>query len=445
MIVADDLNYDSTGLTGCAIEGITPNIDRLAAEGVHFLNGHVTIAACQPSRQCWMTGRYPHNIGALGFEPIDVAIPTLQESLRAAGYRNGILSKVQHLEPEEKYCWDTVVKRGQLGHGRNPMLYYRHSRRFFEEARQAGQPFFLMANSNDPHRPFTGSPNELAYVKRMGGGPLPEATRVFDPDQIQIPGFLPDIPDVRKEVAEYYGSTFRCDQMVGEVLRALAESGLEDSTMVIFLSDNGMSFPFAKTNVYFSSTRTVWIVRWPGMVKPGHEDREHFISGTDLMPTILEAAGLAPVAGVDGRSFLPLLMGNKQKGREQVFTVCYKTASGHLFPMRCIQDQDFGYIYNGWSDQKTVFHNEGLNGMSFKAMQRAAKENLQIAQRVKLLRFRVVDELFHFGRDPDALENLVDDPRYWDTLARMRKAMADVMEQTGDPLLGSFRNHLEGV
>ena len=84
-----------------------------------------------------------------------------------------------------------------------------------------------------------------------------------------MPGFLPDLPNVRKEMAQYYSSAHRCDETVGEVLRALKESGLEDSTLVMFLSDNGISMPFGKSNCYLTSTRTPWLVRWPGKVKPG--------------------------------------------------------------------------------------------------------------------------------------------------------------------------------
>ena len=112
-------------------------------------------------------------------------------------------------------------------------------------------------------------------------------------------------------MAQYYSSAHRCDETVGEVLRALKESGLEDSTLVMFLSDNGISMPFAKSNCYLTSTRTPWLVRWPGKVKPGVVDTEHFISGIDFMPTILEAAGLPAPAGMDGRSFLPLLTGRR--------------------------------------------------------------------------------------------------------------------------------------
>jgi len=154
LITADDMNYDSLGVTGCKILGITPHIDKLASEGMRFVYAHVTVAVCQPSRSVLMTGRYPHRNGAMGFEPIREDVPTLQESLAAAGYINGIFAKVPHLQPEYKFKWNTVVKADQLGDGRNSKAYYEHAKAFFDKSLHAGHPFFLMANSQDPHRPF---------------------------------------------------------------------------------------------------------------------------------------------------------------------------------------------------------------------------------------------------------------------------------------------------
>ena len=444
LITADDLNYDSIGAAGGKVDDITPNIDRLATEGMRFIHGHVTIAVCQPCRSVWMTGRYPHRNGALGFQPIDPAVPTLGESLRAAGYLNGILAKVGHLAPERKFCWDVIVRPPQLGAGRDPALYYRHAKAFFEQARKSGQPFFLMANSQDPHRPFAGSQQERKRFFRQDRNrrPFPPPGRQYAPNEVIVPRFLPDIPDVRREIAQYFGSVHRCDETVGAVLRALDDTGHRDDTLVMFLGDHGMALPFAKTNCYLTSTRTPWIIRRPGRIKPGTVDREHFVSGIDLMPTILEAAGLPPVADIDGRSFAPLLTGGKQAGRDRVFTVFHRTAGKRDYPMRCLQDGRFGYIYNGWSDGKTVFRNESQSGLSFKAMQAAARTDEKIAARVKLFQVRVREELYDVANDPAALHNLVDDPRYQDALAGYRADMRRTMASVEDPLLPAFERDM---
>src|SRR5206468_10648753 len=119
-----------------------------------------------------------------------------------------------------------IVGADDLGIGRDPKLYYQHAKEFFATARKEDKPFFLMANSQDPHRPFAGSDAE----KRQGK--FPGASRYYKPDEITVPGFLPDLPDVRKELAQYYTSAHRCDETVGQILRALKESGFEENTLV---------------------------------------------------------------------------------------------------------------------------------------------------------------------------------------------------------------------
>ncbi|UCD28299.1 MAG: sulfatase [Planctomycetota bacterium] len=444
-ITVDDMNYDSAGVTGCKVPDITPNIDKLAADGMRFVHAHVTIAVCQPNRSVLMTGRYPYRNGAEGFEPIDPKVPTLQESLRAAGYINGIFGKTRHLQPEHKFCWDVAIRANELSNGRDPAKYYKHAEAFFQKAKDEGKPFFLMANSHDPHRPFAGSDQEKGRVKKgkkQNPRPYPNPGRIYKPDEIVIPGILPDIPEVRKEIAEYFSSVHRCDETVGELLRALAESGLEDNTIVMILSDNGMALPYAKTNVYFNSTRTPWIVRWPVRVEPGTVDSEHFISSIDFMPTILEAAGAKPVPGLDGKSFLPLLEGKHQKGRDHVYTVFHQTAGKRRYEMRSVQNARFGYIYNPWSDGETIFLNESQSGRSFKAMKAAAEHDEKIAARVKLFQYRVPEELFDYQNDPCALKNLIDEPTCRSELDKLRKKMLEVMRTTSDPLLEKFQKKL---
>ncbi len=463
LITADDLQYDSLGVTGCKLPGITPNLDRLASQGMRFERAHVTVAVCQPCRSVLMTGRYPFHNGARGFEPIRRDVPTLGESLRAAGYFNGIFAKVGHLEPIEKYCWDVVVDSGELGSGRDPARYYRHTKEFLEKARSAVKPFFLMANSQDPHRPFAldaprppaadRSPRDLREaggVSRVAGSDAePRANakqrevqraasahvrRTFLAQEVEVPCFLPDLPEVRRELASYYTSVHRCDETVGEILRALDESGLGDSTLVMFLSDNGMPFPFAKTNCYPFSTRTPWIVRWPGKVKAGAVDGVHYISGIDFLPTVLDAVQVAPPAGVDGRSFLPLLRGEEQEGRDQVLTTFHQTSGRRDFEMRAVQNRRFAYIYNAWSDGKTVFTSESTGSASFKGMQRAAQTHPAVAARVRHLSYRVPEELYDLAIDPCCQRNVADLPEYRNELQKMREKMADAMRRTGDPL-----------
>ena len=461
-LTADDMNYDTPGVTGCLTPDITPHLDRLASQGMRFVNAHVTVAVCQPSRECLMTGRYPHRNGATGFYPVRPDVPTLAESLKAAGYLIGIMAKIGHLQPDNKFPWDYKYDAHDLGQGRDPALYYRSAREFFTQATKSGKPFFLMANSQDPHRPWSGSDAERNRGEAKQGKPkakkakaaegdeespvgeasYPPPGRIYKPEEIAVPGFLPDLPSVRKEMAQYYSSAHRCDETIGEVLRALKESGLEDSTLVIFLSDNGISMPFAKSNCYLTSTRTPWLVRWPGRVKAGIVDTDHFISGIDFMPTILEAIGL-PRAGRDGRPILPALAPRKRSKRTRPGLHRYNDTSGRKhFPMRCLQTKQFGYIYNAWSDGTTRYQAESMSGLTFRAMQQAAGAQKPVADRVEMLLHRVPEEFYDFATDPSALHNLIASPQCQAQIAQARKDMLAWMERTQDPLMESFRARL---
>ena len=437
LITVDDMSFDSLGVTGCKIPGISPNVDALAAQGIRFEHSHITSSICQPCRSVLMTGRYPHRSGALGFEPINVDVPTLGESMRAAGYHNGILAKQNHIQPTSKFCWDVIVGGSQLGSGRDPKLFYKHAKSFFGQAKSADKPFFMMANSQDPHRPFPDVAREQAKPE------FPKASRHYKPDEVEVPGFLPrGIADIQREVAQYFSAVHRCDETVGELLRALKESGLEDSTLVMFLSDNGMAFPYAKTNCYFASTATPLIIRWPGKIKPGVVNRDDLVSGVDIMPTVLDAAGIEQIEGMDGRSLVPLLRGKKQDGRDKVFTFITKTAARRHFPMRCVRTKRYSYIYNAWSDGETVFLNESQGGLTFKAMKAAAEHDEKVAERVKFFQYRVLEELYDMDVDPNELNNLIDSPEHKTRVEKMRADVLEMMVSTNDPLLETFKKQV---
>ncbi len=440
LITADDMNWDAVGAYGCPVAGMTPHLDRLASEGICFDYAHVTIAVCQPSRSTLMTGRYPHRCGGEGFFHLRRSgVPILPERLRQGGYRVGILGKVAHSTPYGDFAWDMAHNREVLGHGRNPAIYRQLAVDFMKQAKSAGRPFFLMVNSHDPHRPFFGNDRPEWY--RDGAVPAAVApSRIFAPDEIVTPGFLADLPDVRLEISEYYSSIRRCDDTVGAVLDGLRNAGFLEDTIVLFLSDNGMAFPFAKTNCYLNSTRTPWIVRWPGRIRPGSRDTEHFISGIDLMPTLLDIAGLEPPPDMDGRSFLPLLSGHRQEGRHLVFTQFHQTAGRQNYPMRSVQGRRFGYIFNPWSNGTREFKNESQAGRTMSALKQGAKSDPGLAERVALFLYRVPEELYDFENDPDALCNLIDDPRYADERDRLRASLEMWMERTEDPALRAFRN-----
>jgi len=299
--------------------------------------------------------------------------------------------------------------------------------------KKSGKPFYFMVNSDDPHRPF------FVPGEKLKGG-MAKPSRIYSPDEIEVPGFLPDLPDVRKELSYYYNSTKRLDDTFGKVMQALDESGYRGNTLVIFMSDNGIAVPFAKCNNYHASSRTPWIVRWPGKVKPGAVDSTHFISGIDIMPTVLDITGLPYVPEMDGRSYLPLMYGESQEGREDVFTTYYQIFARIRYPMRTIQNDEFGYIYNFWADGETRMRGDAMGGLTWRAMVEAAETDENIADRVELYKYRVPEEFYDFKNDPDGLNNLIDDPEYADEIKILQERMIEVMEQYNDPALEAFKS-----
>ena len=250
---------------------------------------------------------------------------------------------------------------------------------------------------------------------------------------------MPDIPDVRKELSQYYSSCHRCDETIGEVLRALDESGMADDTLVIFMSDNGMAFPFAKANCYLNSTKTPFIARWTGHIEAGAWNKNDYIAGIDYTPTILEAVGLKDELECDGCSYLPLLLGEKQENRDVVYTQFNTTSMKNSYPMRCIQSEQYGYIFNAWADGNTYYKNESMSGLTFRAMQSAGEDNEEILERVRFLNYRCREEFYDFTNDPNALHNLIDEPEYQEMIQKFRNRLEKYLKETEDPVYPDYR------
>jgi N-sulfoglucosamine sulfohydrolase len=438
LITADDLNADSVGAYGAVVSGATPNLDRLAAEGVQFMRAHVVVGVCQPSRNAMNSGRYPHRSGGEAFHRLrNPGIPVLPTILQQEGYLIGVLNKLAHSIPYVGINWDLRVDGHELGRGRNPEAYHRYVREIARRGREEGRPFYLMANIIDPHRPFYGNDSAEWYTEL--NPPAVAPSKVFSPEEVVVPPFLVDVPEVRREVAEYYSSVRRGDDTLGAILRALEEEGVAENTLLIFLSDNGMAMPFAKSNCYLVSTHTPLVVRWPAGISGGQVERQSFVSGIDILPTIMEALELPTPEGVDGRSFLPLMRGETQPDREYVFTQYYQTSGKRTYPMRAVQSSKYGYIWNAWHDGKPQYSGESLSGRTMRALREAAAAGNDLAAaRVRMLLVRVPEEFYDLENDPYCLNNLIDDPTHADEVEAYRGRLLAWMVETGDLARAAF-------
>ncbi|MGZ4971240.1 MAG: sulfatase family protein [Limisphaerales bacterium] len=443
MIVADDLNYTTVGSFGGPQPTVTPNIDKLASQGMRFTRHHVVCGVCQPSREALMTGLYPHNNGGEGFNPINRQVTTLAEILDNLDYRLGILSKTDHLQPGSEFPWDMLLTETSLAQGRNSGYYYTNSKTFMQQAIAAGRPFFLMANSNDPHRPFSGSADETSMWSSSIRATFAAPSHIYATNEISVPGFLPDLPNVRKEMAQYYSSARRFDDTLGRVLDALNEVGASNNTIVLFLSDNGIAMPFAKANDYLHSNHSPLVIRWPRVVAPGRVDTNNFILSIDLMPTLLEAIGVPTTIRFDGASILSLLQGGTyQPNRDHAITVFHETSAGVRYEMRGVCGYRYGYIYNPWSDGTKVYSSESQDGLTWNAMVAAAPSDTNIQARVNLFKYRVVEELYDYAQDPDAIYDLIHKPEMSPYIYTARQNLLAWMIQIQDPMLAGFQSYI---
>jgi len=453
VFTVDDMDVTSVNCYGNPLPNLTPNMDRLASQGMRFMYAHVSSAICMPCRQSMMTGLQPHRNGSFGFvEVAKGACPSLPAILSSNGYYTVSISKGRDYRA---FPWDEFVEGlgGDGWYSRKPEAFYQQVKKSISNARAKEKPVYIGVNTSDPHRPFAGSGQEKEFVsdirKKYPTAPdFPVMEPVCSEAEVPLLPYLPDLPDIRKETVQYLTSVKRADDTLGRVLHLLDEEGLSDNTLLIFLSDHDAAMPTAKQNCYAHSSVTPLMFRWPGKITPGAVDTDHMVSTLDIMPTILEALNLPVPEKQDGRSMLPILLGGKQDGRDAVFTSYnYITPGQQVFPMRAVHTKEWSYVFNPWSDgiKKRLQGNgqptENQSGLTFAAMQKAALTDPEMKKRVDYILLRRRDELFDLRKDPYSFTNRAKDPECGQQLRQMQELVIREMERNGDPLLDSMKKH----
>lgn len=434
LITADDMNWDSTGVNGCSVPNITPHIDKLASEGILMREAHSTIPVCMPVRATMSTGMYPQNNGARGFEPIKQNVQTINELFHEAGYLISMLGKTPHYKPFGKWHVDYKVHAKDLDVGRNPEKFREHTAKFLAMASRQGKPFFHHVNCQDPHRPF------LWGGEKGSEGTYPPVSRKIKANEVEVPAFLENFPEIRQEVADYFTCVHRFDQCVGAVLDELKKAGHDKDTIVLlFAGDHGMAFPFAKANVYANSSKATMILRWPGQIPEGQIDEDHLVATIDVAPTLLDAAGLPALKRADGRSFLKIARGEKQEGWTQVITMFHRTSGKNELEMRCVRTKDAAYIWNAWSNGKHKYRAENMAGVTWKRMLEAAETDPKMKERCDYYIYRTPQEFYMLSDDAGERNNLIKDPKYAAEIAKRQKALEKWLTDIKDPLLGKFQ------
>jgi N-sulfoglucosamine sulfohydrolase len=441
-MTADDMNGFMPGWMGNPLKP-TPNMDAFAATAHRFIDNHDAAPICQPSREAMMTGLWPQRSGALGFNPVNEGVPTLATVLKQNGYFIAAFNKLEHMQPASCFPWDYSTNDS----GRNPPMIEDEVAEAIKRARAQEKPFFINCNMRDPHRPWpklnekNGAAGEGEQWVR-NGSPIDDVAKKITPEQVPVPSFLEDLPPIREELATYYNSVQRLDLSFGKAMAALQASGEMDNTVIIFVSDHGMPFPLSKATCYRNGSWCPATVRWPGMGSP--RTCSEMTQSTDIMPTLLEILG-APKPEMDGRSWMPLIRGEKQKNRDYIINNVNGVASGNQFPMRVVQTKKSAFLITPWSDGKNrLFGIDSMSGLSFKAMEEAAETNPRIKKRVDQYAVGYPMAFYDLEKDPDQRENEISNPAYRAEIKRLQDILMDYMVKTHDPQLDNYKILLAG-
>jgi len=414
VIIADDLCWRDLGYEGNK-DIRTPNLDKLHAESMHLRGMFNPATTCSPTRHALYTGLYPIRSGAFpNHTRVYEGTKSLFTHLKDAGYRVALQNK-EHVGPKPSFPYEHIKGADDLTVTRSFVT------------RDAAQPWFMVFASNDPHGPWTRGPK-------------------YDPAKLTIPAYLHDNTLTRELLAAYYGEISQLDEQVGALMMMLDDTKQAENTLVLFLSEQGSSFPFGgKWSVYDNGVRASAILRWPSKVKPGSAS-EALIQYVDVPPTFLEAAGIDPAkidvgcpdangaTGFDGRSFMPVLRGEAETFRDHVFaqhTTLGINGALEAYPMRMVRDSRYKLVRN-LAPENTYTIGGIHKGQPIESWQADAVSDYQLSERVKWLFKRPGAELYDLKTDPEEMKNLADDPSFADIKARLQKELDAWITQQGD-------------
>ncbi len=438
LLVADDHGTDALGCYGNPVIK-TPTLDKLATEGVRFTNAFCTSASCSASRSTLLTGMYNHAIGHYGhahsyhhFSTYDT-VRSLPQYLADAGYHTARIGKY-HLAPESVYNFREVLKC-------NPRSTVEMAE-MCKDVLIGKEPFFLYFCFDDPHRgaPFKSDPWDIPnnFGNKPGGYPG-ETVRKYSPDNVIVPAFLPDTKETREELAEYYQSVSRIDQGISRLLQILSESGKEDNTIIIYISDNGIAFPGAKTTVYDPGIRLPCIIKTPQMGKSGIVNNA-MISWVDMTPTILDFAGINPEEfSLQGKSFKNVLTEESPEGHDKIYASHTFHEITMYYPMRVVQDRRYKLIWNIAWQLPYPFASDLWASSTWQGVYRSGKTHFG-KRTVNTYMQRPEFELYDMINDPDELINLAKNPEYREIFIIMKEDLKEFQIRTLDPWMIMWDN-----
>lgn len=433
LFVVDDMGLDAGCYGNRAIR--TPYLDRLAAEGTRFDRAFCTTASCSASRSVILTGLHNHANGQYGhqhsyhnFHTFD-SLRSLPVLLSDAGYRTCSIGKV-HVQPESVYKFDVYANDGTMG-ARNTVRMAENAGEFIKsvDAQEKPQPFFIYFCPSDPHRAANGFANDRKY---------PGVNEIsYEPDDVSVPHFLPDQPEVRDELAEYYQAISRLDQGLGRLMEVLEETGHWDDTLILFLSDNGMPFPGSKTTLYEPGMHLPLVVRSPDQKQRGQASRV-MVTWADLVPTILEYTGAkGPKYALHGRSFLDAIDGKELPDSEVYASHTFHEITMY-YPMRVVRTDRYKYILNLAHQLPYPFASDLYDSPTWQGVLNRGDKTFG-RRTTEAFLHRPRHELYDLQADPYEAVNLAEDLQHADILAELQRKLKRWQESTGDPWIVKYR------
>ncbi|HET6576176.1 MAG TPA: sulfatase [Fimbriiglobus sp.] len=415
LFLADDLGWADCSING-AKDTRTPNMTRLAADGLTFTHAFVASPSCAPSRAALLTGLTPMRNGAmLNHARPRAGVKKWPAYFQELGYEVAAIGKVAHYAQVTGYGFDHASH------------FKYHEDECVNEAvrwlgaRKPGKPLCLIVGTNWPHVPWPKTP---------AAGP------------VTLPPTLVDTPETRRSRAKYAAAVANADRDLGLVYDA-ARKHLGDGTLFLFTADHGSQFPFGKWNCYDAGIRTPLVVVWHGKVKPG-TTTDAMVSWLDLLPTCLEAVGGKAPRGISGRSFLPVLRGEMTTHRDEVFATHSGDGSFNVYPIRAVRTKDWKYIRN--LDPTAEHHthvdkaNAGDGREYWDSWAAKAKTDPVAAAVVRRYHTRPAEELYDLRADPWELKNLAADPAHAATIKKLRADLDAWMTAQGDEGLKTERS-----
>ena len=397
LMIGDDHTWRDCRCYGNA-DVRTPNIDKLAAQGMRLTSAFTATAMCSPTRQQLYTGIFPVRNGAYpNHSQVKPGIKSLVHYFKDLGYRVGLSGKT-HIGPRAAFPFE-------MAHDIPKFIN-----------RDKAQPYFLVVASKHPHMPW------------------PDKPAGYEPAKLTVPPCLVDNPETRLALARYYSEVTKLDGEVGEAMNAVEQSGDAKNTIFIYTSEQGSPLPFAKWTCYDLGLKTAMLVRWPGRIRPGSVS-DAMVQYVDVVPSLVEAAGGKVPEGLDGKSFLRVLEGKADSHNEYVFGV-HTTAgiiAGKPYPIRSIRSKTHKYILNlmpeaSFNNVVTRMSKDGV----WNSWVRDAASNPFAAERVKMYQHRPAEEFYDLASDPYELHNLADKPQHRAQMDAMRRKLETWMKQQGD-------------